>query len=106
LELHGNDGRVGVILTHIIDKCSIKWLKDKNIEMYCDNKAVITSISSRLGLRRTMNQHRYLDVDIEQQLVKELLELRKKKTPLKIQHVKGHQDTNTSFHRELKYKEI
>jgi ribonuclease HI len=64
--------------------------------MYCDNKAVINTTNSRLDLRRTVNQHEHPDVDLEQQIVHEIQSLRKRHCIIKIDHVKGHQDTATN----------
>jgi ribonuclease HI len=104
-ELHGMLAGV-VMLSHILKEYSIIWPKGKKVEIYCDNKAVVSAITSRLESRRTVNQHRHTDVDIEQRLVQELLDLRKNGSYIKIQHVKGHQDTNMNIRRELTYEEI
>jgi ribonuclease HI len=104
-ELHGMLAGV-VMLRHIIKEYSINWPKGKKVEIYCDNKAAVTTISLRLEARRTVNQHCKPDVDVEQQLVQELSDLRKNGSTIKIQHVQGHQDTNTNIRRELTYEEI
>jgi ribonuclease HI len=81
-----------VIIQHIIQKYSIKLPISKKLDFYCDNKSAITIITERLKLRRTVNQHRGPELDIEQQLVFELKQLMNKKCIINICHVKGHQD--------------
>jgi hypothetical protein len=44
-----------------------------------------------MDLRRTVNEHRYLDADIELQLIHELKALLKTKCNIEIFHVEGHQ---------------
>jgi hypothetical protein len=94
-----------VMLTHIIDQNRFILPQGKKFDLYCDNKAVINTINSRLELRRTVNQHRHPDVDLEQQIVHEIESLQRRSCNIKIEHVKGHQDTAT-HQRELTYEEI
>jgi ribonuclease HI len=82
-----------VSLRHIISSCNITIPRQKDIFLYCDNKSVVQTINSRLEVRRTMNQHRHPDVDIEQQTIREIQMVNDKKCTIIILHVKGHQDT-------------
>jgi hypothetical protein len=66
---------------------------NKKLNFYCDNKLVIKLINSRQELRRTVNQHRFPDVDIEIQLLHELKQLNDMNCITTFEHVKGHQDT-------------
>jgi ribonuclease HI len=82
-----------VSLRYIIEHHKMTMAPNKQLYFYCDNKSVVKLINLRLETRRTVNQHRYPDVDIEQQLIYELHQLQEKGCMIIIQHVKGHQDT-------------
>jgi ribonuclease HI len=82
-----------VSLHNIIEHNKLTMAPNKQLYFYCDNKSVVKLTNSRLETRRTVNQHRYPDVDIEQQLIYELRQLQEKGCMVIIRHVKGHQDT-------------
>jgi hypothetical protein len=63
------------------------------ITLLCDNKSVVNKITSCTELRRTVNQHRHPDVDIEMQVLHEISQLEAKSCIIFVQHVRGHQDT-------------
>lgn len=96
-ELYGMLAAV-VSFNHILEEYKITIPREKRINFFCDNKSVIKLINARRDCRRTINQHRYPDVDIEQQLMYELNALSKKATYIEILHVKGHQDKDTQRH--------
>jgi ribonuclease HI len=91
-ELYGLLAAV-VSLRHIIKSYKITFPRQKEIFFYSDNKSVVNTINNRLELRRTVNQHRYPDVDIKLQLMHELHKLNETNCIINIQHVKGHQDS-------------
>jgi hypothetical protein len=86
-ELYGLLAAV-VSLRHIIKSNKITFPRQKEIFFYCDNKSVVNTINNRLELRRTVNQYRYLDVDIELKLLHEHHKLNETNCI-----VKGHQDS-------------
>jgi hypothetical protein len=92
-----------VSMPHIIDTHKITIRRQKELFFYCHSKSVVKTINSGLEIWRTVNQHRYPDVDIEQQLIYELKILEDKNCIITIQHVKGPQDNNTK--RKLKTEE-
>jgi hypothetical protein len=93
-----------VLLQYILSHHSIELPLEKQINFYCDNRSVVNKIKDRLQRRRTVNQHRHLDVDIELQIMHELQYLKSKKCMIGIHHVKGHQDS-TPAKRKLKVEE-
>jgi hypothetical protein len=68
-----------VSLRYIIEKNKLPVTTNKTLHFYCDNKLVIKLINTRMEMRRKVNQHRYPDVDIKQQLLHELRKLQDKK---------------------------
>jgi hypothetical protein len=60
--------------------------------MVSDCKTLVHKINNRLKNRRTTNQHRDSDVDLELQLLHELQNLISRKMTLCITHVHSHQE--------------
>jgi hypothetical protein len=93
-----------VLLQYILSHYSIGLPSEKELNFYCENWSVVNKIRERLQRRRTVNQHRHPDVDIELQLIHELQLLKSKGCIIGIHHVKGHQDS-TSNKNKLKVEE-
>jgi hypothetical protein len=53
-----------VSVRHILETFNITMPPKKKLCFHCDNKSVVKTIKTRLELRRTVNEHRYPDVDI------------------------------------------
>jgi ribonuclease HI len=81
-----------VSFRYILETHNISIPKDKIIHLYCDNKSVIITVNAQQESRRTVNQYRQPDVDIEQQLIHELEQLSKEVGVIEMEHVRGHQD--------------
>jgi hypothetical protein len=60
--------------------------------MVSDCKTLVNKVNNRLRNRRTTNQHRDSDVDLELQLLYELQSLNTKNTTISITHVRSHQE--------------
>jgi hypothetical protein len=91
-ELYGVLAAV-VSVRHIFKIHQINIPRQKQVYFYCDNKSVVKTINNCLELCCTVNQHRYPDVDIEQQLMYELQQLDETNFIITFQHVRGHQGT-------------
>jgi Reverse transcriptase (RNA-dependent DNA polymerase) len=81
-----------IVLKHLITYLSLNIPEDKKLQFFCDNRSVVRKVNDRLQQRRTVNQHRYPDADIELQLVSELQYFIFQKCNISIAHVKGHQE--------------
>jgi hypothetical protein len=68
--------------------------KNKKIYFCCDNKSVVKMVNSRINLRRTVNQHRYPDVDIGQQLLYKLKTLDEMQCAIGILNYAGSNNTH------------
>ena len=66
------------------------------LHIYSDNKPVIKRIHERRWRRRTVNQYRVSDVDIELQVLEEIRILEQQKFKMILKYVKGHQELNRS----------
>jgi hypothetical protein len=89
---------VTVSLRHIIKTHQLSVANNEKLNFYWDNKSVIKLINSRQDIRRTVNQHRFPDVDIEIQLLHELKQLDDMNCITTFEHVKGHHaDHNRSI---------
>jgi ribonuclease HI len=64
------------------------------IKMVSDCKTLVHKINNRLNDRRTTNQHRDSDVDLELQLLYELQQLISNNKSISISHVRSHQELN------------
>jgi ribonuclease HI len=93
-----------VTFNYICKELQVVVPEGKEVNLFCDNKSVVNKISSRQELRRTVNQHRHPDVDIEMQVLHEVSLLEKEHLNFTIQHVQGHQDT-TKLKRSLTMEE-
>jgi ribonuclease HI len=62
------------------------------VHLLSDNKALVRKISNRLKNRRTTNQHRDSDVDLELQLMHEILKLQSQNITIKVAFVRSHQE--------------
>jgi hypothetical protein len=60
-----------VTLCAIIGR-GIKIKQQSLINIYCDNKLIIKRIRERCTIRRTVNQHRDAEVDLELQVLHEI----------------------------------
>jgi hypothetical protein len=85
-----------VTFHHLVTTLKLQLPAKKKLLLYCDNKSVVNKLTSRQELRRTVNQHRHPDVDIEMQVLHEISLLEAKSCFITIQHVRGHQDTQNS----------
>jgi hypothetical protein len=74
---------------HILETHKIVIPREKQVNLHCNNKSVVKLVKARRESRRTVNQHRYPDMDIKLQLMFELNLLSKKISLLDIYHVKG-----------------
>jgi hypothetical protein len=82
-----------VSIRYIIEKHQLEVSNNKKLTFFCDNKSVIKILNARQEMRRTVNQHRNPDVDVELQIMHELHQLHEKNCMTIFEHVKGHQDT-------------
>ena len=78
--------------------------KEVILHIYSDNKPVIKRINERRWRRRTVNQYRASDVDIELQVLEEIKILEQKHFKVILKYVKGHQDLHKSK-KTLTHKE-
>ena len=76
----------------------------RNLFLYSDNKTLIKKITSRRKLRRTVNQHRDSDVDLELQLLYEINKLEDEFNII-INQVRGHQELK-KLRSELSHAEL
>ena len=76
----------------------------RKLYLYSDNKPLIKKVNNRIKIRRTVNQHRDSDVDLELQLLHELAEVEKLNFTITISFVRSHQELKKSksalFHEE------
>jgi hypothetical protein len=94
-----------VAIKHLISEFDISIPPGKQFQLYCDNRSVVDKISYRRQLRRTVNQHRHPDVDIELQLLHELQQLEHDKgCKVSLSFVKNHQDKHKT-RNEMSFKE-
>jgi hypothetical protein len=56
-----------VMLQYIIESQSLRIPEEKQMHLYCDNRSVVWKVTERMKYRRTLNQYRHPDVDIELQ---------------------------------------
>jgi hypothetical protein len=82
----------------------VEGSEQQTTKLFCNNKSVVKLLNERRETRRTFNQHRHPDVDIEIQIIHELRQLEEMNCTAIIKHVKGHQDTNNS--RSLRTEEV
>jgi ribonuclease HI len=64
----------------------------RNITLLSDNKRVIQRIQHRRRNKRTVNQHRDSDVDLELQLLHEIEKWEPNHAKVSISHVRSHQE--------------
>jgi hypothetical protein len=64
----------------------------RHIRLFSDNKRVVQRISNRRRNKRTINQHRDSDVDLELQLLHEILKWEEKQMIITISFVRSHQE--------------
>jgi hypothetical protein len=62
------------------------------VHLITDNKALVRKINNRLRNKRTTNQHRDSDVDLELQLMHEISRLQSMKIIIKVALVRSHQE--------------
>jgi hypothetical protein len=68
------------------------------MNIYCDNKSDVEKIKQCQEFRRTVNQHRHPDVDLELQVMQELANLKTKGCKISINFVRSHQDKNKTIY--------
>jgi hypothetical protein len=65
-------------------------IKQTKLELYTDNKAAIRKLKMRQKVKRTVNQHKDADYDIEQQILKEIEQIEGKDIKVTLNYVKSY----------------
>jgi hypothetical protein len=71
----------------------------KEFHIYFDNRSVVDKIRLRRKLRRTVNQHRYPDVNLELQIIHKIQEFESAQRKITLDFVKSHQDKHKQLHK-------
>jgi hypothetical protein len=76
----------------------------RNIHFFSDNKRVVQKVNSKLRNKRTINQHRNSDMDLELKILHEIHKWQTRNNVIKVLFVPSHQDLHKTKH-ELSHAE-